>query len=436
MKFQLKKIASILLSAALIFSMCAVFSISASAAEASGATGVDLTVTGTSNYCTPDVAKSGDTVTVTFNAPASLNVVDIQWGVNYDKTKLELVDAYSFTNNMLCNFNATSYSAMGSVSNNSSPIAVASGDMMFTFEFTAIAAGETTVSLTVIDLMSRAAGNDEIVVANGAVQSAVPLTVNAKSNFFAEDTYTFQNVSSFEDANGDVYVTVEYKLLAANKYIINVDIDELTYDPAVLEWSEAYNTFGTGQNAVLDFFPFAAETGKGEGVIQKTANGRIVGNYSTVSGPAYAYDEDNQAVTVVAATFKVLDRAAGATNVVCNVDTLSLCDQNVQEPYMQYLPIDKKVVNATDKAKATYTTDVYPGKKGADEIIIGDVNNDGVVTIADATAIQRWLAEFEDVVDMTNPLTFTRSDTNKDGKISVRDVTEIQRFIAEIIDSF
>lgn len=102
---------------------------------------------------------------------------------------------------------------------------------------------------------------------------------------------------------------------------------------------------------------------------------------------------------------------------------------------MQYLPIDKKIVNAADKAKATYETAVYPGKKG-DVIIIGDVDNDGVVTISDATAIQRWLAEFDDAVDMTNALTFTRADTNKDGKITIRDVTEIQRFIAEIIDSF
>ena len=435
MKFQLKKIASILLSAALIFSMCAVFSISASAAETSGATGVDLTVNGTSNYCTANVVKSGDTVTVTYNAPAALNVVDIQWGLNYDKAKLELVDAYSFSNNMLCNFNATSYSVMGSVSNNTSPMAIAAGDMMFTFEFTAIAAGDTEVSLTIIDLMNRVGSNDEIVVANGRVQGDLTFKVNAKSNFFAENSYIFQDVSSFEDANGDVYVTVEYKLLALNKYIINVDVDELTYDPAVLEWSEAYNTYGEGQNAVIDFFPFAAEEGKGEGVIQKTANGRIVGNYSTVTSPAYAYSESNEAVTVVAATFKVLDENAGETDVVCNVDTLSLCDQNVAEPYMQYLPIDKKVVNAADKAKATYETAVYPGKKG-DVIIIGDVNNDGVVTIADATAIQRWLAEFDDAVDMTNALTFTRADTNKDGKVSISDVTEIQRFLAEIITSF
>ena len=435
MKSQLKKIASILLSAALIFSMCAVFSISASAAEASGATGVDLTVAGTSNYCVANVVKSGDTVTVTYNAPAALNVVDVQWGLNYDKAKLELVDAYSFSNNMLCNFNSTAYSAMGSVSNISTPVAIAEGDMMFTFEFTALAAGDTTVELTVIDLMNRVNLSDEIVVANGRVQGDLTFKVNAKSNFFAENSYIFQDVSSFEDANGDVYVTVEYKLLALNKYIINVDIDELTYDPAVLEWSEAYNTYGEGQNAVLDFFPFAAEEGKGAGVVQKTANGRLVGNYSTVTSPAYAYSESNEAVTVVAATFKVLDENAGETDVICNVDTLSLCDQSVAEPYMQYLPIDKKVVNAADKAKATYETAVYPGKKG-DVIIIGDVDNDGVVTISDATAIQRWLAEFDDAVDMTNALTFTRADTNKDGKITIRDVTEIQRFIAEIIDSF
>ena len=64
------------------------------------------------------------------------------------------------------------------------------------------------------------------------------------------------------------------------------------------------------------------------------------------------------------------------------------------------------------------------------DIVIGDVDGDGVVNINDATMIQKYLAEL---------VTFTHeqlkaADTNGDGDVNINDATQIQKYIAELID--
>lgn len=77
-----------------------------------------------------------------------------------------------------------------------------------------------------------------------------------------------------------------------------------------------------------------------------------------------------------------------------------------------------KIGNATVKA---YTNDVA-------ELLYGDVNGDGVLTVADSTLIQKYCAEF---------VTFTEkqmkvADVNKSGKIEIGDATEVQKIVAGI----
>ena len=58
---------------------------------------------------------------------------------------------------------------------------------------------------------------------------------------------------------------------------------------------------------------------------------------------------------------------------------------------------------------------------------LADIDCNGVINIADATCLQKHLAEFY----MDTPLDIT-ADINKDGVISIGDVTEYQRWLAEI----
>ena len=264
-----------------------------------------------------------------------------------------------------------------------------------------------------------------------------PLTVNATSNYFPEVTNTYYDLTEFEDENGDVFITVEYKMLADQKYIVNIDVGELTYDPNVLEWSAEYNRFGN----IIDFFPFAAEYNFGAGALHQTEAGRIVANYSSVQPAAWAYNEDGSAATVVKAVFKVLDRNAGATAVNCDVEYLAMCDESEPEPYVQYQVVADGVINSEVDPGAALSTVIEPASQEPPVVIIvGDVNNDGEVTIDDGTLLQQYFAEFttdegEPLLDLTDEETFIRADANRDGIVSIRDVTQIQRYVAEFIEA-
>ena len=265
-----------------------------------------------------------------------------------------------------------------------------------------------------------------------AFADEAPLTVTAESNYFPTSVNTYYDLSEFEDDNGEAFITVEYKMLADQKYIINIDAD-LTYDPAVLEWSADYNKFGS----VINYFPFAAENSFGSGIVNQAEENRVVGNYSSVRPAAWAYNEDGTAVTVVKAVFKVLDRNAGATAVNCFVEYMGMCDEAAQKPYVQYQVIADGIVDSELDLGETLSTVITPASQEPPVVIlVGDVDNDGQVTINDATLLQQHFAEFTaddgaPLLDLSDEAAFARTDANRDGKIDIRDVTQIQRCVAE-----
>ena len=57
---------------------------------------------------------------------------------------------------------------------------------------------------------------------------------------------------------------------------------------------------------------------------------------------------------------------------------------------------------------------------------IGDVDLDGTVTILDATAIQRYLANLEEL----SAEQLKMADTDGDGAVTIIDATYIQRYLA------
>lgn len=63
--------------------------------------------------------------------------------------------------------------------------------------------------------------------------------------------------------------------------------------------------------------------------------------------------------------------------------------------------------------------------------ILGDVDNDGKVTISDATDIQLLIAE---IIEPYDENTVLRGDITKDEVLSIMDATYIQRYIAEFDD--
>ena len=78
-----------------------------------------------------------------------------------------------------------------------------------------------------------------------------------------------------------------------------------------------------------------------------------------------------------------------------------------------------KIGNATVKA---YTND-------AAQPLYGDVNKDGVLSVADSTLIQKYCAEFVTFTDEQIAV----ADINKNGKIDIGDATTIQRIVAGLL---
>ena len=108
-----------------------------------------------------------------------------------------------------------------------------------------------------------------------------PFVLKVASNFFPETKTRYYDLSALEDENGDVFITVCFDMYAADKYLINLDLDGLTWDPSVLEFKEAYNMEGTGRNRRFVLFPFLYEQGLGVGMTSTYGDnngGRVAGN--------------------------------------------------------------------------------------------------------------------------------------------------------------
>lgn len=83
-----------------------------------------------------------------------------------------------------------------------------------------------------------------------------------------------------------------------------------------------------------------------------------------------------------------------------------------------------------------YTAEWVNNSQPQEEIIPGDLDGDGKVTVQDVTMLQRHIAEFTDedglpLIDELDERGLSIADYDGDGKVTLDDVTKMQRFIAE-----
>jgi hypothetical protein len=77
-------------------------------------------------------------------------------------------------------------------------------------------------------------------------------------------------------------------------------------------------------------------------------------------------------------------------------------------------------------------TTVAPTTDPVYNVMLGDVTGDKLISVADATLVQKHAAE---MLVLTGDAALA-ADTSKDGLISVADATLIQKYAAEMIDHF
>lgn len=88
---------------------------------------------------------------------------------------------------------------------------------------------------------------------------------------------------------------------------------------------------------------------------------------------------------------------------------------------------DNTTVTKTYTYEAT-ATGTQPGTSApVIDVVLGDANGDGEVTISDATAIQMYIAHYKNItIDLEN------ADVNGDGTVNIHDVTKIQLMLTSL----
>lgn len=115
------------------------------------------------------------------------------------------------------------------------------------------------------------------------------------------------------------------------------------------------------------------------------------------------------------------------------VEITNLCDANGAPRRLEYTVDFFSYYDEIEIDGVTYTCDEYGNLRQKQiDYLLGDVNNDGYVTVSDVTEIQRYIAEMHGFDERE----LLAGDVDLDGYVTVSDATLIQRYLAEYIDGF
>ena len=184
-----------------------------------------------------------------------------------------------------------------------------------------------------------------------------------------------------------------------NAYAIAISYDSSVLTPVVKGTDEVGdNTYAT----VGDSF--------NSGVLTADLKDNETGNDEVLIGWAAASPVNvTEASTLATVDFTVNANATGSTDVKVAVAQVANSDSALA---------DKSTIEA---ASGTVTVDTATG-------LLGDVNNDGDITMADANAVVRHVANIELIaVDRQQ-----YADVNKDGGITMADANAVVRHVANI----
>lgn len=398
------------------------------ATEADDPGATDLTVNAKSNIFTAKsqtIPTGTNSVTVKYDLTSAMKVVNAQWNLTYDTSKLKLtsVSMPNVSGNSKTNIsNNVGYGVFSTTT----PDDFTKSKTLVQAQFDVLGTGNATVNLNVDELsVGYLSGNNLVYknavaggsavnlsstsgftsnsvkgtasIGDGSGAAATVLTVNATSNFFPSGSGAVKE--------GTDKVTVTYKF-SSTMDLINSQW-EMTYDPTKL-------TLTTPLKSLMpNVTGFAAS---------ENTKGTVKGNFSELS--LVPFDEEQAFVT---ATFSVI--GTGTTTVNLNVKTIGIGDNKQNEAYIVDKYNVQNVTSVSGFSGERYTTKTEVNAGG---YMMGDVNGDGAINVVDATAVQRKSAGLDEFDERQMIV----GDVNYDGNITVVDATQIQKYAAGLITSF
>ena len=190
----------------------------------------------------------------------------------------------------------------------------------------------------------------------------------------------------------------------------------LTYDDTKLEYDPAYNMV----DGMQTICPSAASD-----LMFNEIEGGLKGTFSKLN--LITFDEGADLVSV---TFKVI--GTGVADVYLNVEYFTLAYTDLDgavhnASIIDYGEIkDISAVPGFENAAISLATEINGSR------IMGDVDGDGEVTIADATMIMKYIVS----VETLNASQERVADVDGDGIVTIKDATNIQKYIVGMIDEF
>ena len=391
--------------------------------------GDTLTVNAKSNYFNTSSVSDlevGDTVTVKYDLNSNFGVASAQWNLSYDSSKLRLkTDSSSICPVGGGTVNTSGNPVYGNFTDENL-VDFNGGGTFVQAEFEVLAKGSTDVNLTVEELnvaFYDTSGNFNCAspVENGQVvnikgktgfsnASLTPTSTTVKGSDIADtikvtaDSNFFDSASAtFDKDTKQVTVTYQFK---SNFKMVNTQWS-LRYDKSKLSLDAAYMPKVAGAN-----------------ITKYDDLGAVTGNFTNLSSMIDFSSLSDFAVFV----FDV--KGTGETTVNLNVSVLGLGylkDGEVQDGYLVDNGTVKNLKGETGFTNLSYSKKTIVAASGS--FLRGDVNQDGKVSVEDATTLQRYLAEYITL----SPEQMLAADANNDGKVNIRDVSAIQRAVAKYI---
>ncbi|MCQ2514084.1 MAG: dockerin type I domain-containing protein [Ruminococcus sp.] len=388
----------------------------------------NLTVKATSNFFPEKslvLADDAMSVTVTYDLKSNKKLVNGQWALSYDSSKLSFNSAKNSELMPYINggtVRVTDGEIKGNFTNIDELYDFTTSKEFVTVTFDVIGTGNTTVDLKVQELSvgqlsggsltyttavknSVDTGKESFTKATNIVADETPtvvsgLKVNAKSNVFTSATTEFNKNTN--------QINVTYKLTSS----MNI------YDT---QWVLKYDANKLSLASTANAMP------KMKATVRNTTAGTVKGYATSESLVSF----NNEAF--VSLTFDVI--GSGNANINLDVQDLSVgyFKTGSSTPTYAYIISDSSVVDLSSKtgftkAKVSGTTAL---KGTGDSTLYGDVNGDGTINVTDATTIQHYLVGLAILSDEH----LTRADADRDGRVSIKDATLIQKYLVGIVPS-
>ncbi len=163
-------------------------------------------------------------------------------------------------------------------------------------------------------------------------------------------------------------------------------------------------------------------------VINTSLSNKIKGDFSSLA--LYDFTTEKDFVTV---TFDIIGK--GETTVDLDVEILGVAYIDSNDNVITAYPVDYSKffdVTSTPGFENMKLSGRITLNEPTETILYGDVNNDGFINVTDATLVQKYAADLIKLSDDE----LKRADVNFDGVVNVHDSTLIRKFAANIISSF